>query len=560
MDTLHRRVQHLLKKGIFACFSLSFEPEVTRTKEASLGDYQTNAPLVLSKSLRASPKEIASQLLPFLEDPLIKQVAIGGVGFLNFHLNDEELQRLIELPVQKPEPRAETALIDYSSPNIAKDLHVGHLRSTIIGDAIANIYEFFGYKTLRINHLGDFGTQFGMLLAYIEMHHIQVEHASLPDLMQWYRSAKLIFDSSPSFKEQSQNKVVALQEGSSKESTIWRQIVDISSRGFNEIYEKLGVQLEPKGESFYQPYLSEIISIAEKKGLLSLSDGAKCLFLEGYKDAEGLPLPLIIQKKDGGYNYATTDLAALRYRIEVEGAKEIVYVVDSGQSLHFNMIFDAAKKLGLYDPSAVLVVHAPFGLVLNEDGTKMKTRSGETKRLIDLIDESIARAKKEILSRRSDICEKELESLSNILGINALKYADLSTSRIKDYLFSYDRMLRFEGNTASFLLYSYVRIKSILRKTSQKKGPFHLSHPSERTLYLHLLQYPEWLEQAKETLLPHRLAEYLYLLAQLFNQFFRDCHVEGTSEESSRLSLLTLTLSVFESAFSLLGLKTADRM
>jgi arginyl-tRNA synthetase len=400
-----------------------------------------------------------------------------------------------------------------------------------------------------------------MLVTYILEKELNVEKSCLPDLMEWYRCSKVEFDQDTDFKKRAQEMVVRLQAHEAPIQKIWKQILEISRKGFSEIYHVLGVELIERGESFYQPYLKNVVELFAKKGLVEISHGAKCVFLEGYKDQNDQPLPLIIQKSDGGYNYATTDLAALYYRIEHDKADRIIYVTDLGQAQHLHMVFDAAKKCGYYDPHHTRVEHAPFGLVLNHDGTKMKTRSGEVFRLIDLIQEAIGKAKEILIERYNDeMDEKIIDEMARVLGVNAIKYADLSTVRTKDYIFSFERMLRFDGNTAAFNLYSYVRIKSILKKCRKQAQAIVLTHPSERKLLISLYQLYEVLDIVQRDLMPHRIAEYLFHLAETFNEFFRDCRVEGVEEEPSRVHLLHKTQKAFEICFELLGLKTLDRM
>jgi len=461
-------------------------------------------------------------------------------------------------------------IVEFSSPNVAKELHVGHIRSTIIGDCIARLFEFLGQDVLRLNHIGDWGTQFGMLITYMKDLHRAVlrgeEPTDLESLMKWYKASKKRFDEEPDFKTRAQREVVLLQSGDKEALHAWKLICDISRKGFQEIYDLMHVRLTERGESFYNPYLKDIVHEFEQKGLVTVSDGAKCVYLEGFKNREGEPLPLMIQKSDGGYNYDTTDLAAIRHRLKVEKADRLIYVVDAGQSLHFQMIFSAAEKVGWLDPSKAKADHVPFGLVLGADGKKFKTRSGETEKLIDLLTEAVDRARALVVERLPTADHREREHLAQVLGIGAVKYADLSSLRTKDYTFSYERMLRFEGNTAVFLLYAYVRINGIKRKThadmsqvlSQSQIAVH--HPSEISLGIHLRRFGEILEMMARDLLPNRLTDYLFELAEKFNAFFRDCRVEGTPEEGSRLVLCELTSRVLKQGLEILGLETVERM
>jgi arginyl-tRNA synthetase len=558
---LQHRLQEAVQKAVLKSIGISLIPEISRSKPPQDSDYQTAVAMGLAKEMKKNPREVGQMVLEAISDPLIRKVELAGPGFINIYLEEASLEAL-STHLFAPRPHnPERILIDYSSPNVAKELHVGHLRSTIIGDSLARLFEWLGFEVMKINHIGDFGTQFGMLVTYIVENDLDLDNGRLSDLMEWYRASKVSFDEDPGFKKRAQEMVVRLQSSEEEIHSIWQKILEISRLGFNEIYKVLDVRLLERGESFYQPYLKSVVDLFEKQGLLEISKGAKCVFLPGYKDQNNHPLPLIIQKSDGGYNYATTDLAALKYRIEEDKADRIIYVTDSGQSQHLHMVFDAAKACGYYNPQKTLVEHAPFGLVLNADGTKMKTRSGEVFRLIDLLKEAVQKAKEILLERyQEDIDEDEIEEMAKILGVNAIKYADLSCVRTKDYVFSFDRMLRFDGNTAAFNLYSYVRIQSILKKCQKEPAPISIVHPTERKLLLALFQFYEMIDLVQRDLLPHRIAEYLFHLAETFNEFFRDCRVEGVDEEASRVSLLHKTLKAFEACFQILGLKTLMRM
>jgi arginyl-tRNA synthetase len=549
-------------------------PEVVTSAQPQFGDYQCNNPLKLSKELKKSPREIAQALVDALDVKDMADVSIAGPGFINFKIRSDFLSREVAAVLSDPHLgvpmplKKEKIIVEFSSPNIAKELHVGHLRSTIIGDAVARLFEFLGHDVLRLNHVGDWGTQFGMLIAYMREEAPLVlagkAKADLSALMSWYRAAKKKFDEDAEFKKRAQLQVVLLQGGDEPTISAWQMICDISRQAYEAIYNLLDIKITERGESFYNPYLADVVTDLEKRGMVTISDGAKCIYLEGFVGREGNPLPIIIQKSDGGFNYDTTDMAALRHRIEVEYADRIIVVVDAGQSLHFDMIFAAAEKAGYLDRSKVSAIHVGFGVVLGPDGKKFKTRSGETERLIDLLFEAVAHAKKLLKEKIPDLSDAELEEMAQVLGIDAIKYADLSSHRIKDYVFSYDRMLRFEGNTAAFLLYAYVRIQSIKRKVGKKvdftKSHIKITHPSERDLALHVRQFGEVLESMAKDLLPNRLTEYLYMLAEKFHAFFRDCRVEGVPEEESRLALCEATSRILEKGLNILGLKTLQRM
>lgn len=580
MQTLLSFFQSAVSRSIQRAFSLSEEDaDVAPCAQEEFGHYQCNRALALSKILKKPPRQIAEQIIAHLDDSFKSQcsrIEIAGAGFINFVLSPSYLSSQLNQQLADPRLGAvkplyrQKIIVEFSSPNVAKELHVGHIRSTIIGDSIARLFEFLGHDVLRLNHIGDWGTQFGMLIAYMMESATDVlegkEKTDLSSLMVWYRAAKKRFDEDLEFKKRAQLQVVELQAGDPAAMRAWKLICDVSRKGFQEIYDVLGTKIVERGESFYNPHLKEVVQEFEQKGLVTISDGAKCIFLEGFVNREGEPLPLMIQKSDGGFNYDTTDLAALRHRLFVEKADRIIVVVDSGQSLHFQMVFAAAEKIGWLDQSKTPVEHVAFGLVLGPDGKKFKTRSGETEKLIDLLTGAVDKAQAILQERLTDAPESEVKALAQIVGIDAVKYADLSTHRVKDYTFSYEKMLRFEGNTAVFLLYAYVRIRGIKRKTGVnlekllREAKIDLAHPSEISLGLHLRRFPEALQTFSEDLLPHRLCEYLYHLAEKFNAFFRDCRVEGAQEESSRLVLCELTARVLQQGLEILGLKTVDRL
>ena len=438
------------------------------------GHYQYNSAMKLSKALKQNPRQIAEQVVKNLSlktahgDPFIATVEIAGPGFINLTLAPSFLSQAVQQILLQPHlaidlpAKKERIIIDFSSPNTAKEMHVGHLRSTIIGDSLARLFEFLGHDVLRLNHVGDWGTAFGMLIAYLKEEAPQVisgqETTDLSHLVAWYRISKQRFDSDPTFKKAAQLEVVSLQKGDSASQKAWEIICEISRNAYQEIYDLLDVKLIERGESFYNPYLAETVSDLESKGLITLSEGAKCIYLEGFQNRDGDPFPLMVQKSDGGYNYDTTDMAAIHHRIQDEKADRIIYVTDAGQAQHFQMIFKAAEKAGYLDPSKVRTDHVAFGLVLGTDGKKFRTRSGDSEKLIDLLQAAIDRADAILQERSPEMSENERKSLAHALGIGAVKYADLSCHRTGDYTFSYERMLRFEGNTAAFLMYSYVRI------------------------------------------------------------------------------------------------------
>jgi arginyl-tRNA synthetase len=560
-------------KEIF--FFEGHEAEITASTQSQFGHYQCNSAMKLAKIMGQPPRKIAEALTKNAQGhPIIEKLEIAGPGFINItlkssYLNDRANKALNDKYLGIEPPKKQKIIVEFSSPNTAKEMHVGHLRSTIIGDSLARLFEFLGQEVLRLNHIGDWGTSFGMLIAYIKKFHPEIlsqekTEAELSSLVQWYKSAKKCFDEDETFKKSAQLEVVALQGGNNESLKIWEAICEISRKAYQEIYDTLDIKLQERGESYYNPVLPSLIKDLEAKKIIEVSDGAKCIFIDGFKNKEGELLPYMVQKSDGGFNYDTTDLAALKQRIEEEKAERIIYVVDQGQSTHFQLLFHAAQKASYLDPSKTDAVHVPFGLVLGADGKKFKTRSGDTVRLIDLLNAAIEEAFLILKDRQLNLKEEELKELAHVLGINAVKYADLSCQRTQDYTFSFERMLRFEGNTAAFLMYSYVRVCGIKRKMGVNidtlKGPINFEHTSEIALGLHLLRFQEILTNVAKDLYPHRLAEYLYHLAEKFNAFFRDCRVEGSEEETSRLLIAELTARTLKTGMSLLGLKTVEKM
>lgn len=571
METTHRMNLSSRLKEIF--LRAAGEAEITQSTRPEFGDYQYNSALKIAQKAKRNPREVAEEIVGRVQDPtgLIEKMEVKGPGFINIFVNKGQVGvELVEILVDERlgvpiPPKRERIICEFSSPNIAKAMHVGHLRSTIIGDSIARLMEFLGHDVIRLNHVGDWGTQFGMLITYIKTYHPEIvkdaSGAELEQLMEWYKKSKGEFDASATFKQKSQEEVVRLQGGDETSKIVWEHICEISRRAFHEIYDLLDVHLQERGESFYNPYLEGVIRDFEEKGLVTVDDGAKCVFLEGFKNKEGEALPIIIQKRDGGFNYSTTDLAGFKYRVQHDKADRIIIVTDSGQSMHFQMVYSAATKVGYINPDKVRFDHVPFGLVLSAEGKKFKTREGETVRLSELLQEAIDEAKVLLQDRNMP----DLDEAARILGIGAVKYADLSSNRIKDYTFSYERMLKFEGNTAAYILYSYVRIQSIKKKAEcsidEIKGhPIELLHPSEVALGLALRRFGEALAFMDEELLPNRLTDYLYHLAECFHTFFRDCHVIGSEKQNSRLLLCELTARIIKRGLYILGIETLEQM
>lgn len=556
------------KAAITSLPSFTSPIEVAPSTNEKFGHYQFNSSMKFAKELGMKPRDVAEKIIASLDQTGFEKIEIAGPGFINITLTPSFIAEHLG---QKPAAaKKERVIVEFSSPNTAKELHVGHLRSTIIGESLARLFEYLGNDVIRLNHIGDWGTQFGMLISHIQEKHPHIfdgtQETDLPQLMGWYKESKARFDADPEFKKRAQLQVVALQSGEESSRKAWEKICDISRKGYQEIYDLLNVTLEERGESFYQPMLKDVVDELTAKGLVQISDGAKCVFVEGFKNREGEPLPLMVQKSDGGYNYDTTDMAAIRHRINDVKADRIIYITDLGQQQHFHMVFKAAEMAGWYNPKKTRIDHVGFGLVLGPDGKKFKTRSGDTEKLIDLLFAGIEQADKILQERSPEMNADERHKLAKALGLSAIKYADLSSHRTSDYTFSYDKMLRFEGNTAAFLMYSYVRILGIKRKIGPraddliKSAALKLEHPSEIALGLHLAQFPEALKQVEEELLPNRLTDYLYELSNKFNAFFRDCRVEGSAEEASRLKLCDLTLSVMQDGFHILGIETVDKM
>lgn len=581
MATIAKLLANLFENATYEAFpALKGEAlplDLTQSTQDKFGHYQWNTALKLTKILGQSPRQIAEKIIDKLPtNELIEKTEIAGPGFINITLKLSYLaDRLNEavkdshLGITRPQ-KQERVIIDFSSPNTAKEMHVGHLRSTIIGDCLARLFEYLGHDVVRLNHVGDWGTAFGMLIAHMKATAPEVlsgqQKTDLSHLVVWYKDSKKRFDEEPAFKKTAQLEVVALQSGDPEALKAWEIICDISRKAYQEIYDLLDIRINERGESFYNPLLPGIVAELDDKGLIEISNGAKCVYIEGYLNREGEPLPLMVQKSDGGYNYDTTDMAAIKHRIQEEKGTHLIYVTDIGQATHFAMIFKAAEKAGYLDSEKVRVDHVPFGLVLGPDGKKFRTRSGETEKLIDLLATAVDKANAIILERSPEMEEEERSKLAYALGIGAIKYADLSCHRTGDYTFSYDRMLRFEGNTAAFILYSYVRISGIKRKIQtdiekiKQTGHIEVTHPSEIALGLHLLRFEETLNQMTNDLSPNRLTDYLYTLAEKFNAFFRDCRVEGSEEQNSRLLLCEAAARTLRQGMEILGLRAVERM
>ncbi|KAM3712290.1 hypothetical protein ACB098_01G171800 [Castanea mollissima] len=539
------------------------------------GDYQCNNAMGLWSKIKGKetefkgPPAVGQAIMRNLpQSDIIESCSVAGPGFVNVKLSRnwmaQSIQRMLIDGIDAWAPRlpVRRAVVDFSSPNIAKEMHVGHLRSTIIGDTIARMLEFSRVEVLRRNHVGDWGTQFGMLIEFLFEKFSNWEdanEAAIGDLQEFYKESKKRFDSDPDFKERAQKAVVRLQGGEQKYRKAWTQICEISRNEFNRVYQRLGVQLEEKGESFYNPYIPSVLEELTSKNLVEDSQGARVIFLEGFN------IPLIVVKSDGGYNYASTDLAAIWYRLNEEKAEWMIYVTDVGQQQHFDMVFKAAKRAGWLstdDNAYPKASHVGFGLVLGDDKKRFRTRSSEVVRLADLLDEAKSRCKTTLIERGKgdEWTEEELEQTAEAIGYGAVKYADLKSNRLTNYTFSFDQMLNDKGNTAVYLQYAHARICSIIRKSGKdieelkSMGAIVLDHADERALGLHLLQFSEVVEEACTNLLPNVLCEYLYNLSEFFTTFYSNCQVVGSAEETSRLLLCEATATVMRKCFYLLGI------
>jgi arginyl-tRNA synthetase len=570
------------------------DPQLAPASKPEFGDFQANGALPLAKPLGQSPRAIATAIVAQLaSDPgfaeLCLEPVIAGPGFINLTLRPERLAAEVLARLDDPRlgvPQTDAAapvVVDFSSPNIAKEMHVGHLRSTIIGDCLARVLAFRGHGVLRLNHVGDWGTQFGMLITHLKQVAPQAldmaDAVDLGDLVAFYRQAKARFDDDEAFQAASRDEVVRLQSGDPVSLRAWGLLCDQSRREFQLIYDRLDIRLSERGESFYNPYLADVVADLDGAGLLVTDDGARCVFLEGVSGKEGKPLPVIVQKRDGGFNYATTDLAAIRYRLAAppagDGARRLIYVTDAGQAAHFAGVFQVARRAG-WVPADAQLEHVPFGLVQGDDGKKLKTRSGDTVRLRDLLDEAVERAEADLRRRLAEEGRHEEETfiqhVSTTVGIAAVKYADLSTNRITNYQFSFDRMLALSGNTAPYLLYAVVRIAGIARKGGDQAAEdgsaftagagLVFSEPQEWALIRELLKLDAVIAEVEEELLPNRLCSYLFELSQVFNRFYDQVPVLKAAEptRSSRLALCRLTADTLKLGLGLLGIPTLERM
>ena len=553
------------------------EPQVRQSAKIQFGDYQANGMMAVAKKLGMAPRQLAEQVLTHLDlNGIASKVEIAGPGFINIFLDPAFLAQHVQQALASDrlgvtQPAKQTVVVDYSAPNVAKEMHVGHLRSTIIGDAAVRTLEFLGHNVIRANHVGDWGTQFGMLIAWLEKQ--QQENAgemALADLEGFYRDAKKHYDEDEAFAERARSYVVKLQGGDEYFREMWRKLVDITMSQNQLTYDRLNVTLtrdDVMGESLYNPMLPGIVADLKAKGLAVESEGATVVFLDEYKNKEGEPMGVIIQKKDGGYLYTTTDIACAKYRYETLHADRVLYYIDSRQHQHLMQAWTIVRKAG-YVPDSVPLEHHMFGMMLGKDGKPFKTRAGGTVKLADLLDEALERARRLVAEKNPDMPADELEKLANAVGIGAVKYADLSKNRTTDYIFDWDNMLAFEGNTAPYMQYAYTRVLSVFRKADIDESALAnaqviINEDREAQLAARLLQFEETLTVVAREGTPHVMCAYLYDVAGLFSGFYEHCPILSAENEeirNSRLKLAQLTAKTLKLGLDTLGIETVERM
>jgi arginyl-tRNA synthetase len=581
MATIRDQLESTLSDALRAVAELpDIRANVIQASRPEFGDYQANGVMAVAKRLKTNPRQLAESVIEHLlaqndGSSIVERYEVAGPGFINIHLADSALEGQIKgvqqdsdslIPVtQSPE----TIVVDYSSPNLAKEMHVGHLRGTIIGDSLVRILERTGHQVIRQNHVGDWGTQFGMLIAYLQQISSDGGNYStqLADLEGFYRAAKARFDEDPAFAQLARANVVKLQGGDPLSLQIWEQFIEESLRHCEAVYKKLNILItrsDLRAESFYNNKLQSIVDALNDKKLLTESDGAQCVFLDQFKGKDGNTLPVIIKKSDGGFLYATTDLAAIQYRSATLAANRVLYVVDIRQGLHFKQVFAVATEAEFVSETCRLE-HIAYGTMMGNDGRPFKTRSGDTIKLVDLLDEAVNRAYELVTSKNPDLDEALRRQIAETVGVGSVKYADLSKNRTSDYIFDWDSMLSFEGNTAPYLLYAYTRIKSILRKQADSdntSGKISISHQAERALLLKNLQLAEVLQQVSVDYFPSHLSTYLYELAGVFMRFYEECPILKAENEvrASRLALAAITAQTLQEGLGLLGLDTLEQM
>ena len=576
-------IQNLLSDKIkHAMIAAGAPPEcdalIKQSAKAQFGDYQANGIMAVAKKMGINPRQLAEKVVVQLAiEDIADKIEIAGPGFINIFLKSDFIANLNELALKDSKlnltmaNKAQTVVVDYSAPNVAKEMHVGHLRSTIIGDATVRVLAFLGHHVIRANHVGDWGTQFGMLIAYLEkMQNENANDMALADLESFYRAAKKHYDEDEQFAEKARNYVVKLQGGDEYCLTMWRKLVDITMTQNIATYKRLNVTLsleDTMGESIYNELLPKVVSDLKNQGLAVESDGALVVFLDEFKNKEGEPMGVIIQKRDGGYLYATTDIAAIKYRYEQLHAERILYYTDSRQHQHLEQVWMIAHKAH-YIPDSLKLEHHMFGMMLGKDGKPFKTRSGDTVKLNDLLDEAVERAQNLIKNKNTELTDEELAEVVDAVAIGAVKYADLSKNRTTDYVFDWDNMLSFDGNTAPYLQYAYTRVLSVFRKAelaidSDLNGNIELVHDKERSLAIRLAQFDETIVTVANDGLPHILCNYLYDIATLFSSFYENCPIltaESSNEKQSRLKLAALTAKTLKTGLDMLGIKTVEKM
>lgn len=588
MLNINQLLQQIFGEAISSAYPDLENPplSVTPSQQAKFGDYQCNSAMAMSqmmkaKGLKVSPREIAEKIVQNIpNNDLIEKTEIAGPGFINVHLERNFVSKLLSNVLVngvQPPPlqKKKKVIVDFSSPNIAKEMHVGHLRSTIIGDSMCRLFEFLGYEVLRLNHVGDWGTQFGMLIAHLQDKFPNYLSVSPPigDLQAFYKESKKRFDEDEEFKKRAYKCVVKLQSKEADFIKAWNLICDVSRKEFQKVYNCLDISIKERGESYYQDMMTAVVKEFEEKGLVEVDEGRKIVF------APGQSIPLTIVKSDGGYTYDTSDLAAIRNRLFDEKADIIIYVTDSGQAMHFQVIFAAAQLIGWYDPKVTRVEHAGFGVVLGEDKKKFKTRSGDTVRLMDLLEEGLKRSMDKLKEKERDkvLTPEELEKAQRAVAFGCIKYADLSHNRINDYVFSFDKMLDDRGNTAAYLLYAFTRIRSIARLANIQEAALRkaaettdviLDHEKEWKLGKCILRFPEILQKITDDLLLHTLCDYLYELATTFTEFYDSCYCVEKDRQTGevvkvnmwRMLLCEATAAVMAKGFDILGINPVQRM
>lgn len=578
MCNIMGQLEKIFTKAVLSAYPEAVSPmiQIQLSKHA---DYQCNAAMSLAKSLKKNPREVGQQVLKNVApNPLISNLELSGPGFINIVLSKDfirqQVTNLILTGVTPPPATPVQVVVDFSSPNIAKEMHVGHLRSTIIGDSIARLLEFLGHKVLRLNHLGDWGTQFGMLIAHLQdtFPNFATEPPPIADLQEFYKESKKRFDEDEEFKKRAYEAVVKLQAYEPLHKKGWEEICEISRKEFMKVYERLQIRIIDRGESFYQERMVKLVKELNDAGLLEEDDGRKVMF------GEGTDVPLTVVKSDGGFTYDTSDMACLKHRIDEEKADWIVYVTDAGQSQHFKSFLACAKKAGFYNDVKTRVDHVTFGVVLGEDKKKFKTRSGDTVRLIDLLNEGLQRSEEKLKEkdRHTVLSPEEFEKARDAVAYGCIKYADLCHDRSRDYIFSFDRMLDFRGNTAAYLLYALTRIRSIIRtagvkpeeiEAEAKKGAIALEHEKEWKLARTILKLPDVLVQITQDLYLHPLCEFLYEVSTVFTEFYDNCYCVEKDQSGNivkinmnRILLCEATAQIMEKCFSILGITTVGKM